>query len=410
MLAQRNASGPAPSRPAPPDAFRPARMRPPEGPRGRRSSATSTSGREPTPARDTPPPINISTTSLPEGMVRHQLTDNPVPPASTSTSVPTILAPAPSVKPTPPRPDRFSRDSFGNPRPISRFSVDSDITNGSPIRSPSSTTPPRRISTLPEDADEDQVPSSPPSTRLAPSLPVLNLPSESLSMDDANEVKTPPISQIEPVMPDVPPETRSTLAALSRQDPLERRASRRFSSYNFSKMLPGSPSSKKLSSPQRPMRRANIPPMPPLPEANLTKSMEEGLAARSHLGANGSSARSASPSSVRTPSPQPDHDSSMRILPTPNATPTPAAHTPMPTSLSVFLQIGRQVKKASLEMPTNLSSIKLCFMERFEYDPGKEDFPEVYIRDPRTGVQFELEDMDDLKDDTVLSLNIERKQ
>jgi hypothetical protein len=49
-------------------------------------------------------------------------------------------------------------------------------------------------------------------------------------------------------------------------------------------------------------------------------------------------------------------------------------------------------------------------MERFEYDPGKEDFPEVYIRDPRTGVQFELEDMDDLKDDTVLSLNIERKQ
>jgi hypothetical protein len=99
----------------------------------------------------------------------------------------------------------------------------------------------------------------------------------------------------------------------------------------------------------------------------------------------------------------------MRIIPTPNATPTPAAPTPMPTSLSVFLQIGRQVKKATLEMPTNLSSIKLSFMERFEYDPGKEDFPEVYIRDPKTGVQFELEDMEDLKDDTVLSLNIERK-
>jgi hypothetical protein len=48
-------------------------------------------------------------------------------------------------------------------------------------------------------------------------------------------------------------------------------------------------------------------------------------------------------------------------------------------------------------------------MERFEYDPGKEDFPEVYIRDPRTGVQFELEDIDDLTEGTVLSLNIERK-
>jgi len=48
-------------------------------------------------------------------------------------------------------------------------------------------------------------------------------------------------------------------------------------------------------------------------------------------------------------------------------------------------------------------------MERFEYDPGKEDFPEVYIRDPRTGVQFELEDIDDLREGTVLSLNIERE-
>ena len=99
----------------------------------------------------------------------------------------------------------------------------------------------------------------------------------------------------------------------------------------------------------------------------------------------------------------------MRVIPTPNATPTPAAPTPVPSSVSIFLQIGRQVKKTNVELPTNLSSIKLLFMERFEYDPGKEDFPEVYIRDYKTGVQFELEDMDDLRAGTVLSLNIERE-
>lgn len=86
----------------------------------------------------------------------------------------------------------------------------------------------------------------------------------------------------------------------------------------------------------------------------------------------------------------------------------PVAPAP-PTSLSVFLQIGRQVKKTTIELPTSLSNIKLSFMERFEYDPGKEDFPEVYIRDPTTGVQFELEDVDDVRDGTVLSLNIERE-
>jgi hypothetical protein len=98
----------------------------------------------------------------------------------------------------------------------------------------------------------------------------------------------------------------------------------------------------------------------------------------------------------------------MRVIATPDATPTPAAPAPS-TSLSVFLQIGRQVKKTTIELPTSLSNIKLSFMERFEYDPGKEDFPEVYIRDPRTGVQFELEDIDDLTEGTVLSLNIERE-
>lgn len=48
-------------------------------------------------------------------------------------------------------------------------------------------------------------------------------------------------------------------------------------------------------------------------------------------------------------------------------------------------------------------------MERFDYDPGVDNFPDVYIRDHATGVQFELEDMEELREGAVLSLDIERE-
>lgn len=237
-------------------------------------------------------------------------------------------------------------------------------------------------------------------------------------------------------MPEVPPETRATLAALQRSDALERRASKRFSSYTFNRMLPSSPNHAKaasVDSPQRPTRRAErAPPMPALPESMASNNLaivsgEEGRDRTpspqdvSYLQANGNdtSRRSASPPSSRSDA----SPSSVRIVRTPDpedithqSTPRPgditaASISPASTSgtASVFLQVGRTVKKASLELPVTLSALRLLFMERFEYDPGMEDFPDVYLRDNRTGVQFELEDMEDLREGCVLSLNIERE-
>lgn len=110
----------------------------------------------------------------------------------------------------------------------------------------------------------------------------------------------------------------------------------------------------------------------------------------------------------------------MRIVPTPvlearalaaETNTTGAEQSPAgPSSFSIFLQLGRQVKKATVELPVTFSSLRLLFMERFEYDPGLDDFPEMYLRDNRTGVQFELEDMEDLREGCVLSLNIEGKR
>ncbi|WVF66388.1 hypothetical protein IAT40_001128 [Kwoniella sp. CBS 6097] len=414
-LAERGARTGLPTRPAPPDAFRPPRMRAPEQSQPRRSAS--------------PSPVPVPASLPLAEPVRHQLVDNPVP--SPSLSVNTNLSSGSKV---PPRPDRFSRDSYGSQRPVSRFSADSDITNGSPIRSPPNRSPRKSISEqLPEmdESEEDVKPVLPPS------LPILNLPSALELTDGPASLPTapPPPSASPPAAPpqfvdappDVPPETRATLAALQRSDALERRASKRFSSYTFNKMLPGSPGKKSgISSPQRPTRRADRPPpMPALPESllNATKSgslLEDADSvsppATTHLQANGETSKfDARPSSPTVHVTSDDSsDRSVRVVKTPDpddisshATPRPRGSIASPTSLSVFLQIGRQVKKANIDLPASMSNLRLLFMERFEYDPGMEDFPDVYIRDNRTGVQFELEDMEDLRDGCVLSLNIE---
>lgn len=82
-----------------------------------------------------------------------------------------------------------------------------------------------------------------------------------------------------------------------------------------------------------------------------------------------------------------------------------------PGHRTVFLQLGRDMKKAKLietEEPT-VASLRMLFTERFAYNPGMTDFPAIYLRDPHSGVQYELEDMSEIKDNSVLSLNIERK-
>lgn len=96
--------------------------------------------------------------------------------------------------------------------------------------------------------------------------------------------------------------------------------------------------------------------------------------------------------------------------------PSPAAVTPepepadsTPVMLTVFLQVGREVKKALIEPGMTQSSLKLLFVDKFSYNPGQDNFPAIYIRDPSSGVQYELEDMDEIKDRCLLSLNIERK-
>jgi hypothetical protein len=85
---------------------------------------------------------------------------------------------------------------------------------------------------------------------------------------------------------------------------------------------------------------------------------------------------------------------------------------PLVAEIKVFLQYGRETKRAVLDFRemTTVADLKGIFMSKFDYTPdGMELFPDVYIKDPATGVAYHLEEIEDIKADSLLSLNIDRE-
>ena len=103
-----------------------------------------------------------------------------------------------------------------------------------------------------------------------------------------------------------------------------------------------------------------------------------------------------------------------RPAPAAQETAAPAEATPPASLLHVFLQLGRRIRKAPLSLDLqqparglSTAKLRMMFMDQFTYSPGMDDFPEIYIRDPNSGVQYQLENMDDVQDGCLLTLNIE---
>lgn len=85
---------------------------------------------------------------------------------------------------------------------------------------------------------------------------------------------------------------------------------------------------------------------------------------------------------------------------------------PLDKELTLFLQYKSKVKKFVLpEGYTGLTigRLQLAFIEKFSWNTALNgsDLPEIYIQDPISGVRHELEDLSDIKDRTVLALNVE---
>ena len=71
------------------------------------------------------------------------------------------------------------------------------------------------------------------------------------------------------------------------------------------------------------------------------------------------------------------------------------------------MKLGNDVKKIEYDGDISIPALRILFTEKFQYNPGMDDFPNIYIRDPNIGVFYELEDLSEIKDKSVLALNIE---
>ena len=231
------------------------------------------------------------------------------------------------------------------------------------------------------------------------------------------------------------PKPWSDSSILKQSEALERRASKRFSTYNISKMTGGS--MRVHMSPHGPGHNnrksmAVSSALTPGDLAVLTEENEEEVTPRRRDRSKGSmrSQRSRGPSPIieeesEAPAPPP-------VPPSPSKQPSPITASPVsehkelpppPSVLAarvetpdsptgpfpVFLQLGREVKKVTIEPGLSYSSLRVLFVDKFSYNPGQDNFPAIYIRDPSSGVQYELEDMDEIKEKCLLSLNIERE-
>ncbi len=80
--------------------------------------------------------------------------------------------------------------------------------------------------------------------------------------------------------------------------------------------------------------------------------------------------------------------------------------------LTLFLQYKTKIKKFVLADGYNdlsIARLQLAFIEKFAWNTHNNgvDLPEIYIQDPVSGVRHELEDLADIKDRSVLVLNVE---
>ncbi|UPX16780.1 Bud site selection protein 6 [Ascochyta rabiei] len=109
-------------------------------------------------------------------------------------------------------------------------------------------------------------------------------------------------------------------------------------------------------------------------------------------------ARSNSRRAAKSPSPQPQQF-------VPEQSPQPGKE------LTLFLQYKSKIKKYVFSDGSELSPgrLQLAFIEKFAWDTHRNgELPDIHIQDPVSGVRYELEDLNDIKERSVLVLNVEQ--
>lgn len=188
------------------------------------------------------------------------------------------------------------------------------------------------------------------------------------------------------------------LAALQRGEALERRASRRFSAYQFAKLTNGTQGAREAV--------PDLPPLPGTPPSNrssyLPTKAPQSSSPADFTSSNLSATEQTGDTTLTTTLPPPPEKWSSGN--------EDSQETVQSGPINIFLQIGRKVKKAVVERSDiTIPALRLLFIDKFAYSPGADTFPDIYIQDPHSGIRYELDEksLDDLRTGSLLSLNIE---
>lgn len=71
----------------------------------------------------------------------------------------------------------------------------------------------------------------------------------------------------------------------------------------------------------------------------------------------------------------------------------------------IYLKLRNDVKRVTLKLPTTQANIKVLFTQKFNYSPsGASSFPKIYIQETANSIAYELEDINELQSNSILSL------
>ncbi|KAL6453331.1 BUD6 Bud site selection protein 6 [Candida maltosa Xu316] len=168
------------------------------------------------------------------------------------------------------------------------------------------------------------------------------------------------------------------LSRLQKGDVLQRRASKRFSAYQYAKLTNYS-------------NNSNHSPM-----ANTNKPQDSHNSNSANTTTNTTGSTSATTGSMEIP----------KVVNRSRVESNLGKDVVEREKEYLFLRIGGKTKKSPVSLPVTFASLRLLFVERFAYSPGSGNFPEIYIQDPTTGTLYELEEqsLDEVKTGTLLCL------
>ncbi|WFD06174.1 Bud site selection protein 6 [Malassezia vespertilionis] len=220
-----------------------------------------------------------------------------------------------------------------------------------------------------------------------------------------------------------------TMRALRSREALERRASKRFSAYTMTKMhVPGfwggPGTSPRSSYGDRAMHHRNasagVHPISDAPsEADDSHTtlvrIPSDASSTQGLGISTPTSRDRGHCSAPLPDPAVERDAPFKALAAvPEASPNMSSSFAPSPAMDVFVQLGRHTRKVQLPVDPSapkrglsVAALRMLFVDQFAYSPGMEDFPEIYTKDPATGIQYQLDDLDDVQARALLTLNIE---